>query len=256
MGIISLSLRGIEYGAGLQAVGAGYLARKLYCYNTIPLRASYPDLMWDHQTIFQTLGEEQELREALADAWHPLGAAADSGQYWLGWMNRDTSLGAISPEARTYKLYISPQAEDHAAVLAAAICALAHFRVFSIKTVCYSRSVARPDKIVAYFDELPELMRASASVSAATEQYQSHGVPFTTPLAGPSMLSWGVDPPRSLKTGSDNPMSWRAWITTRFAEKIVEGRSKYEADAGQYALEQLRLLGLDAVTWNAEKVIF
>jgi hypothetical protein len=80
-------------------------------------------------------------------------------------------------------------------------------------------------------------------------------VPFTAALDDDGLLSWGVDPPAAQHLLNWQPReSWRLWLTNRLANALLTARGTPAPTAKprepwEYALERLRLDGVDTDTW-------
>jgi hypothetical protein len=77
-------------------------------------------------------------------------------------------------------------------------------------------------------------------------------VPFTGPVTGDGLLSWGIDPPRG--SGAEalrGGRSWRARLTTQLAASLVAARRQGcgAAAAARFAVERIRRAGVDPDTW-------
>jgi hypothetical protein len=113
------------------------------------------------------------------------------------------------------------------------------------------RGLHRPDKLVAYFTEVDALQTTAARLKSALQGTPAHGVPFTAEVTCDGLLSWGVDPSNEQRTLIDPfERSWRGWITNRLAEYLVAIKARSSRDeAWHFALERLRLDGVDIDTW-------
>ena len=163
-------------------------------------------------------------------------------------MGRGTDGAWITP----YKLYVSPAIDALPAALGAVADSLARAPgVSAFKVGADLSGICRPDKLVVYFDRLDDLQRAAAQLESLLKGCPAHGVPFTAPVTADGLLSWGADPPAASAVESEALTSWRMWVTERLAEYLVVAR---EGSAGtlepwQFALERLRLSGIDTDTW-------
>jgi len=83
----------------------------------------------------------------------------------------------------------------------------------------------------------------------------AHGVPFTAALDDEGLLSWGVDPPASVQLLEWQPReSWRLWLTNRLANALLTAKrapaTATQRSPWQYALDRVRLEGIDIDTWT------
>jgi hypothetical protein len=85
-----------------------------------------------------------------------------------------------------------------------------------------------------------------------------HGVPFTAELAGGGLLSWGIDPPAEKQTVPWlERESWRLWVANRLASALLLAKTSTKADIQpwRFALERLRLEGVDTQTWAPSRML-
>ena len=106
----------------------------------------------------------------------------------------------------------------------------------------------RPDKIVAYFPSFERLAEAAGAVQSRLGGVPAQGVPFTSEIGGDGLTSWGMDPPASERSWAGRE-SWRLWLTHRLARALLAARGVAE-EPWQFALERLRLEGIDTGTWT------
>jgi hypothetical protein len=109
--------------------------------------------------------------------------------------------------------------------------------------------LCRPDKVVVYFDRLDDLHDAAGRLRERLDGCPAQGVPFTAAVTLDGLLSWGADPPvpghRAAAT------SWRLWVSERLGDYLCDARTSRpgELEPAQFALERLRLAGIDTETW-------
>jgi hypothetical protein len=80
----------------------------------------------------------------------------------------------------------------------------------------------------------------------------AHGVPFSAEIAGDGLLSWGIDPPIEEQSFDvQGGESWRLWVANRLAMALLNAKSgrSVKVEPWQFALERLRLDGVDTETW-------
>ena len=80
----------------------------------------------------------------------------------------------------------------------------------------------------------------------------AHGVPFTAVISADGLLSWAADPMWWI----GGRASWRGWLTARLAEYMVAARRTgcTDVETGRYALQRLRLDGVNTDTWMADRL--
>jgi hypothetical protein len=98
---------------------------------------------------------------------------------------------------------------------------------------------------------MDDLQQGAARLRERLAGCPVHGVPFTGPVTADGLLSWGADPPAPSGATNDAPTSWRMWVTERLAEYLVVARERSAGplEPWQFALERLRLSGIDTDTW-------
>jgi hypothetical protein len=257
--IAELSAAALRYG---QALGLGdpeLLAWRLYSYNRQPLTPRWSRLLPTPAAMAQHLGIDAggANRRLLDRDWEPAAMAS-----WLAWYARPRAGEASGGRAGgpTWKLYVSPRPEGLAGGFAAVLAALTAARATQFKVGADATGLLRPDTIVAYFPSYERLAAAADAVLARLDGAPAQGVPFTAEIGGGGLLSWGVDPPddvRSVLGGSRE--SWRVWVAHRLAWALLTARdvpdkaSDKAAEASlepwRFALERVRLEGVDTETW-------
>jgi hypothetical protein len=282
--LATLSLAALRYGHSLTLEEPGLdalsLAARLYGYNTWPLTPRWHRLLSSAEAAQAWLGLQPDgpHRRHLQRTWSPL--APSPG--WHHWAHRSPAFPGDGP---TYKLYISPAPDALADGFGAILDALAAARPFQFKVGAGAPGLLRPDKIVAYFPDFDRLAGAAAAITDRLT-LPAQGVPFTAEIAGDGLLSWGIDPPATERIRE----SWRFWLVQRLAKALlspisspeVPGRSRPAQATGRvgegsgeapptapstdatargpaavhFALERLRLEGIDTGTWTPGSLLW
>jgi hypothetical protein len=112
----------------------------------------------------------------------------------------------------------------------------------------------RPDKLVAYYPSFERLAAAADAVAGRLAGTPAQGVPFTAEIAGGGLLSWGVDPPPEGSWSGGE--SWRLWLTHRLATALLAGKQATGVEPWRFALERLRLEGVDTDSWTPGARLF
>jgi hypothetical protein len=201
-GIDTLSMAALRAVAALPIDDTVALARRLYGYNRLPRT---PRHRWTES----------------------------GGEAWITW----SGPGYAAPPERIFKLYVSPVVND---VPAAVDAAKAVTGPHGGKLGAGPYGLLRPDKLVLYYASFDALYNAASRLMSALDGVRPHGVPFTAPLAGEGLLSWGIDPPVG---------SWRSWITDRLAAAMIVARVD-RVDPVSFALRRIAALGVDPRTWT------
>lgn len=219
-----LSRAALRYGQELTGLPAALVAQRLYFYGRVPVTARL------RRRLDGEVG-------AQAPGWVP---HEDESPYWRSWRAR----GAAADGA-TFKLYVSPALDAVAPAFEAVVVTLASAPgVKAFKIARNAPGLCRPDKLVVYFDRLDDLHAAANRLRERLDGCPAQGVPFTSAITLDGMLSWGADPPMA-------GTSWRLWVAERLADHLVDASAAVpsELEPWQFALERLRLGGIDTETW-------
>jgi hypothetical protein len=185
-------------------------------------------------------------RKLLDQTWH----SSPPSEAWLSWHSRKPE-PTTDPGGATWKLYVSPAPEALAEGFGAVLEALAAARAGQFKIGSGAAGLLRPDKIVAYFPSFERLEEAARAVEPRLGGAVAQGVPFTSEIAGDGLLSWGMDPPATERGAWGGRESWRLWLTHRLARALIVARSSGEGvEPWRYAVERLRLEGIDPESWT------
>lgn len=244
--LAALSLRGIRYGQALMISDVQLLSRRLYSFGTIPRRFGWDLLMDTADDVIGPLGLSRGgfARRILAADYQP-----STHPHWLSW-SRELADSQQRPNL-PYKLYVSPRPEALVACFPAVVTVLAEKGVWSFKIGRGTLGLLRPDKLVAYFEDVDHLHQVSNALARALQGCPSQGVPFTAQASTDGLLSWGMDPPPAERLlDSQPPESWRYWVTNRLASGMVHAQSAIDSvEPCEFALDRLTLEGVDPLTW-------
>jgi hypothetical protein len=246
-----LSRAALRYGQALGEIDERALAIRVYAYGRLPLSPFQRERWPDEEAVDEWLGllPGGRAHRPLREGWVEAGKDAP-GSHWRSWTPRSVSAAARrSGGAPRYKLYVSPATDslpDALEAVAEALCGSSGLSGFKIARG--ADALARPDKLVAYFDRLEDLRRAADELAGRLGGCQVHGVPFSAPVTADGLLSWGADPP---PTGAGFRGSWRLWIAERLAEYLLLARRSApgEMEPWRFALERLAVAGVDTDTW-------
>jgi hypothetical protein len=247
--LAELSLAALRYGEDLALDDPLALSFRLYGYNRRPLTPRWRRLLPDGDAVLAWLGlgPGGARRQTLDRGWERLGGSDSSRPYWLSWRARGPSEG-LSGSGATWKLYVSPAAEALPESFGDVLDALAAARAPQFKVGSDAQGVLRADKIVAYFPSFERLAAAADAIASRLAGLPAQGVPFTSEIGGGGLLSWGVDPPREETVLAAE--SWRLWLTHRLARALLSARAAGEGEPWRFALERVRLEGVDTDTWT------
>ncbi len=260
--LAALSRRALEYAAALELTAAPALAARLYAYNTIPASRRWLARLPTEQATAEYLGlENGPAARLLAAAWRPLPAS----EAWISWRSTlGTRSGASSDaESSACKLYVSPACESLREAMFAVADAVASSNAFQWKVGRGPRGLLRPDKMVVYFHRFSDLQETALKVMARLDGCPAHGVPFTAELGGAGLLSWGADPPFDPPSDPHSAQrsgpwreaeSWRGKICNRLALALVQAGNLARGEAARFAIERLRLEGVDPGSWSPNRM--
>jgi hypothetical protein len=281
--LAELSRAALRHAAALDVDDAALLAAKLYGYNRRPLTPRWQRRLGGAEDVPGFLGLSPRAPGGAAQG-SPLAQPLRAGGWahpersggWLVWRVRGRGSADPGTAAEAiFKLYVSPRPEALAGAGPPILSALAAARPFQIKIGAAAAGLLRCDKLVAYFASFERLSEAAAGLAGSLAGMPVQGVPFTAEIAGDGLLSWGVDPPPGRSAWRRNE-SWRQRLTGRLAQAIVAARTARtactacsQAPAGaaprgaagtergpermepwEFALERLRLDGVDTDTWT------
>lgn len=241
-----LSRDALRYAAGLEMSDPDALADRLYAFHRLPLGSPWGRRLADQRMVLEFLGISDPNR--ILPGWrHEDPASA----IWLGWQ-RAARPGPRSPSRPTWKLYLSPAMSGIPKTLAVLLDTLPASRALAFKIGGDAAGLLRPDKIVVYFEGLEDLQGCAERLAARLEGLPAQGIPFTAEIAGDGLLSWGMDPPAQERVLPWQAVkSWRSWIARRLAIALIaaQARTSDAIPAWQFALERLRLEGVDVDRW-------
>lgn len=248
--IRAVSEDALRYGASLKLEDRDDLASRLYGFGAVPLSPAWTQRLTDSSAVLAYLGASPgtALAHRLASEFGLEPARENTS--WISWSR--PSRRAPGPSEPTYKLYVSPQPDDLPSAFRELVEVLTEHNHLQFKVGGSAPGVLRPDKLVVYFEGEESLQCAADALRTRLTDLTPQGVPFSAEIALDGLLSWGMDPPRNARAltwqGHD---SWRIWIVHRLAAAVVAAQREGGGgvDASRYALERLRLDGLDVEGW-------
>jgi len=248
--LADLSLQAIQDAAALRAGVVMRLSGVLYRYNTLPLAPQWLRRIPSRAALeeFLQIGTAGRNRSELDRAWTDALPAGKRGP-WLAWISRHISW---RPQTSTYKLYLSPVPVHLREAFRVWLTAITAAGAFHLKIGSDVRGLLRPDKMVAYFADRGALEEAAGLIAKELSGCRAQGVPFTSELNCGALMSWGADPPLEEAVPAWlRQQSWRQWVCNRLGAALAVAKH-YESDAvpaWRFALERLRLDGVDVNTW-------
>lgn len=247
----------LRHAAALGDDDVERLAARLYAYGRLPLTPAWARRLPDRAAMLAHLGAAPggALHRALGDGWRQAPDSELGG--WIAWTR---SRGAARPlrGGATHKLYVSPLPDAVPDAVAALVDVLGRHDRARFKVGADAAGVLRPDKLVAYFEEVEALHAAAAVLAERLAGMPAHGVPFTAEIAGDGLLSWGMDPPREERVLAwQGYESWRLWLVRRLAGALAAAAHDPDAaDAARWARERLRWDGVDVDRWTPSAALW
>src|SRR2546425_2803776 len=249
--IARISPEAVKYGQALALYDSAKLSMRLYCYNRIPLTPYWQRKFPTTDAVAEHLGFRtySSTTSLLRRHWTEITPASNG---WFAWSARH-----VQAEARTlhfiYKLYISPACGFIRDAFQTVVEVLADTQAIDFKIGKDLSGLLRPDKLVVYFSSIEGCQDTAVLLKEKLAGLPAHGVPFTCEIADNGLLSWGIDPPaeEQIFNGQESE-SWRLWVTNRLATAllIAKAGASDRVEAWQYALERLRLDGVDTQSWT------
>jgi hypothetical protein len=258
--LAAISRRAVEYAAALELDDPPELSARLYSYNCIPASPRWREFLPKDETTAKYLGlVDGDAARVLSGGWRPI----PESQAWISWRARiaDSKEKRVAVPEITYKLYVSPTCGQLREAVHAIAKSVARSNAMQWKVGKGIQGLLRPDKMVVYFRHFADLQEVAFTIMGHLAGCPSHGVPFTAELAGEGLLSWGIDPPREAHAPSWlGAESWRGKLCNRLAMALVQAASEHgnesdrdadgTAKAARFAIQRLRLEGIDASTWT------
>lgn len=256
-----LSREALEYADHLGRAPVEALALRLYMYGRAPVTPELRRRLPDEDAVrdFLGLAGDGQAPRVLERGWVE-GRPSEERAVWRSWHRqsrtnrpaRDRPVGGP-----TWKLYVSPTIDALPDAFEGAVAALDRAPgTTGMKVGRRLPDLVRPDKLVAYFARVDDLLEAARHVEAEIDGSQPQGVPFAADVSRTGLLSWGVDPPRQ-GSGRDPGASWRTWVTSRLADYLADvQKADVPAPRWPAALERLRLDGVDVDTWVPNAALF
>jgi hypothetical protein len=249
-----LSLAALEYANRLPISDAQLLSARLYFYNRIPVSPDQKRQFPTWQAVYKYLGlsEANETNKLLERYWTYV--KPEPTNRWHKWRSRHGALRADEPQ---FKLYVSPGCDCVPRAFRSVVATGTEYGVQGFKIGWDVYGLLRPDKIVIYVSGRETLDAIADSLLDELSDCTAHGVPFTAEIGGMGLLSWGVDPPDNrYRVPWQERESWRLWVTNRLASALALAKADVQdrADPAQFALERLRLDGVDIKSWTPNKV--
>ena len=236
--IARLSLSALRMAASDLPDDPAALARWLYRFGTVPRTPAIErDFGPDDEPMgalgLSTGGAARRILESTYEA--------STLQGWYSFARG----GVPAQLSAACKLYVSPRPHALPDAFVRIVHAFVQAEVRSFKVGRGVEGLLRPDKIMAYFDERPQMDAVISRLMHGLNGCPVQGVPFTSDEGGDGLLSSGVDPPFGTAA------SWRAWVTAKLAEGLVARRGQPAAAALSGTLSDLRSVDVDTARWQS-----
>lgn len=229
------------------------LAAWLYNFNRIPLNVRWRRELPSVQVTsdFLGLGRNEFLDRSLRRTW-TLAPSKSQDNAWWKWQSQRKPLN-VDVRLPTYKLYVSPLPVHLSEVFPIIVATFESLEVPCFKVGWDAAGLLRPDKLVAYFDDLEGVQSAAQALLPRINDCPSQGVPFTAQIGNSGLLSWGLDPPSALyMLKRQRPESWRWWVVQRLAAALLAAGLTSAEDVlpWQFALDRVGSLGVEIASWT------
>lgn len=252
--LAALSRRALQYAETLDINDAAALSMRLYNYNRLPASPRWRDLLPDQAAVERHLGVNDSNKHL--SRWTRLEQNGKKAP-WLAWQSQRTTLHP-NRSGSTYKLYVSPACSALREAFEAILSIADDSPTLHFKVGNNVYGLLRPDKMVLYFQHFAELQETAERMMQRLAGCPVHGVPFTAELGGGGLLSWGIDPPAEKQTVPWlERESWRLWVVNRLASALLLAKTSTKADIQpwRFALERLRLEGIETQTWTPSRTL-
>jgi hypothetical protein len=257
--IARLSREALRYGQSLELGDALRLSARLYFYNRRPASPERRRRFPSPESVAEYLGINPggKAADLLERHWSKI-ELEPPFDAWLMWKYR-RSRRAAEDSRYGYKLYVSAECDSVREAFDATLAVASALKVPRFKIGKDVYGMLRPDKIVLYFSRLEDLQEAADRLKDRLTGCPAQGVPFTASLSDDGLLSWGTDPPREQQLLEWREReSWRLWLTNRLANALLAGKAAQtrSVEPWQYALERVRLEGVDTQSWTPDQSIW
>lgn len=248
--LATLSRDAMIYGQALELDDAASLATRLYSFGRCAVTAALAQRLGDDESMLAWLGAPKgsDLRQILERDWRL--APGSEAEGWFAWSKVDNHTRLRT--GATFKLYVSPCVADVARTFAIVVECLSRRGGSQFKIGKGAEGMTRPDKMVAYFDSLEDLLDVANAMSSQLTGVAAQGVPFSAEISHGGLLSWGMDPPHENRALSwMGRESWRLWIVQRLANAIVVAQRSGQLHVApwQFAVQRLHREGVDTERW-------
>lgn len=234
------TLAALSYGEHLFPLAVDDLAMRLYAYGTQPLTPQIAARFPTSHSVREQLGMRSVEVRVRSAQWRA--PAPTAGDRWAYWSRADLR----NPRDSTlYKLFVGVDLNELSRVLRLVSRVAPEERAVAFKIGADIPGILRPDRLVVYFRRRAQLEKAASRLATELASAPGSLVPFTATFEQSTVLSWGIDFPRT-SGGS----SWRVHVTRRLAGALsIARRTSTDSSAAiPYALNRLRLDGVDPAT--------
>jgi hypothetical protein len=252
--IARLSHAALVYASAVDVEGDDDVEALLYRFNHTPLTPALSACIPTGEALRDFLRLDRGPTSALlAEHWTEYEAKETDA--WIQWSAAGHDVGLDDREP-TFKVYVSPTFAALPDAFARTVAVLADAGVYAFKVGGTARDLARADKLVIYFRDREHALDCGVTIAAELAGLPAQGVPFTAELGSDGLVSWGVDP--GDRVGRQSESSWRRWVCRRLARYIAVARERHDDDVPpwRFALERLRLDGVDTARWEPDVTRF
>ena len=246
-----LSDDALKYGELLNITDTKTLSAHLYNFNRVALSPRWQRLFLNKAAVEEFLGVNSYkiLFDERTSNW--MMRPKKSSDRWLFW--RKLSKEKNHLRLKTYKLYLSPECQALENTFPLIYESVTKTNATSFKIGNDGYGLLRPDKIVIYFSDKQDMIKAGQSIKKIFKELPVHGVPFTSQLDENGLVSWGIDPPSFETQFSWDSLSWRLWVTDRLSKHLIEAKKNIKSSSREpweIAKHNLSYEGINVDKWE------
>lgn len=213
-------------------------ANFLYHANWWPFSPTWLHRFPTASSVTQLLYQDEALRSRLQRFW-----IVSEEVDWFYWKPRKPN----AQSQQRFKLYVSVHPEVIYPAFSTTVNILSDIETHTFKTSCHPRGLLRPDRMVIYAETYEAIDILGTALVRALAGIRAQGVPFTASFSESDFLSWGCDPPMSVRHFGG---SWRRWVTKKLAGYLHTSDSATAEGRVKFALDCITREGVDTIKWT------
>jgi hypothetical protein len=230
--VAQLSNDAMVYVTEAEGLSPREAAVRLYMYNRVPCTPALQRKFASDDDLLAFLAGKTALAKRLEKHW----VREVSQEAWLVW---------------------HPTLDGLPQTFQVAVDAFCQVKCSHFKVGRSAFGLLRPDKFVAYFENLEQVKEAAELIRASTSGIRAQGVPFTGAIDTEGLTSWGMDPPKFEQVMAwQEHVSWRQWVTERLAVYMLAAKESGAENAVEFASRRIALDGVNPDTWTPNLAIW